>query len=334
MVYIARSETLPLPSVSTQTHTDRLAIAKARIETAWQKALNSAETDEATYNRRHWPLPVLKVGDKVFIRNKDRPLLSTSRFPKLDPPKTGPITVAEVLSRHRVRLDLPPHIAVDPTFDVSQLDLAPAEPDPYGRQLDSTPIVDTETPRAEPQFEVERIVGERIFRNRYLQYRVKWKGNPTPSWEFAEDLAEDNCTDAINDWRCRDVATPPPPEFHGHDADEDGLEERPIAFISTTTSPAESKMVAIELEISCLAWAMHRLQHYLDGAVKIIVITDHAPLPSVLKASSHSQKHFTPRIEKLRAYLMPMLGNLEFRYKQGKLHANVDALSRLSRIDS
>ncbi|SPO28028.1 uncharacterized protein UTRI_05171 [Ustilago trichophora] len=327
LVYITKVKPSVLPSVSLQSHDDRLAVAKARIETAWQKALNSASKDKRTYNRRHNPLPRLTVGDKVFVRLKDRPMPSTARFPKLDPSKLGPFEVSEILSKHRIRPSLPPDLDTDPIFDTSQVDLAPSASDPFGRPLLATPDLSNASSAEEPEFEVECIVAERC-RYGHLQYRVKWKDDPRLTWEFADDLAEGHCDDAVNDWKLRDVSTPPP-AVHLHDSVEEDLVERPIAFVSTTTSVTESKMAAIELEISGLAWAMHRLQHYLEGAHKIIVITDHAPLPAVLKAPSHSQHHFTPRIEKLRAYLMPFLERMEFRYKPGKLHANVDALSRL-----
>ncbi|SPO26292.1 uncharacterized protein UTRI_02568 [Ustilago trichophora] len=297
LVYISKVEKAVLPSVSLQTQEDKVAVAKARLDAAWQKALNKAATDKQTYNRRHCPLPSLQVGDLVFICLKDRPMPSTARFPKLNPAKLGPFPVSEVISKHRVRLQLPPDLNADPTFDVLQLDPAPKQPDPFGCPLQASPVTH---PLAQPK----------------------------------NDLAEDSCQEAINDWILRDVLTPPPASHHLHDADEDSLIERPVAFISTTTSLAESKMAAIELKISCLAWAMHRLQHFLDGADtdKIIVVTDHAPLPAVLRLPSRSQRHFTPKIERLRAYLMPHLERMEFRYKQGKLHTNVNSLSQLERM--
>ncbi|SPO26291.1 uncharacterized protein UTRI_02567 [Ustilago trichophora] len=282
---------------------------------------------EQKRKKRHCPeLAVLADDDDVFVRLKDRPMPTAARFPKLDPAKLGPFKVSEVLSRHRVCLALPPDLGTDTIFNVSQVNLAPAAPDPFGRPLAASPISQANSAMDEPEYKVERIIAERK-RYGHLQYQVKWKDDPRPTWEFANNLAEGHCEDVIAKWRLRDVLTPPPADHHWHEAADDSLVKHPIAFISTTTSLTKSKMAAIELKISGLAWALHRLQHYLDGAIKIIVITDHAPLPAVLRALSHSQRHFTPRIEKLRAYLMPYLERMEFRYKPGKLHANVDALS-------
>ncbi|SPO31511.1 uncharacterized protein UTRI_10297 [Ustilago trichophora] len=328
LVYITPVKRTVLPSISLLSQEDRLAVAKACLKAAWQKALNSAAVDGKAFDKWHAPLPKLQVGDMVFVRLKDRPMPSTLRFPKLDPSKLGPLAVSEVLSKHHVKLSLPPDLETNPIFDVSQVDPAPTKPDPFGRLLVARLVDAPNSHATQQEFEVERIVAEQQ-QYGHLQYWVKWKDDPRLTWEFANDLVEGHCNQVIQDWVLRDVSTPPPAAHHQHDAEDSQLVEHPTAFISTTTSITESKMAAIELEISGLAWVVHRLQHYLDGASKIVVITDHAPLPAVLKSPSCSQRHFTPQIEKLQAYLMPHLERMEFRYKRGKLHANVDALSRL-----
>ena len=50
---------------------------------------------------------------------------------KLASRKDGPFTVAEVLSPHRVRLELPAGMGINDEFDVSQLDVLPSSPDPF-----------------------------------------------------------------------------------------------------------------------------------------------------------------------------------------------------------
>nr|CDI57088.1 uncharacterized protein BN887_02712 [Melanopsichium pennsylvanicum 4] len=322
LVYISRPDVAALPSVSQDGADDRLAAAKARLEEAWRTALQQVEEQKARYDAKRQPLPVLKVGDRVFIRLKDRPILSVCHHAKLDPSKLGPFPVKEVLSQHCVRLDLPQDLQSDDLFDTSQLELVPAGRDPFDRDLDA-PTTSTGADGT-PEFEIEAIVGQRRFRG-YVQYRVKWRNDPRTTWEFEEDLLEDGCHEIIDEWLRKQAAAAL--AFPGATPPE--LEERPIAFISTITSPADAKLVGIELEISGLAWAVHRLQHFLEGAVKIIVMTDHAPLGAVLRSASHSMRNFTPRIERMRAYLMPFLDSMEFVHKAGRLHSNVDALSRL-----
>ena len=323
LVYITHPSTPPLPSVSTQDSDDRLAVAKACLEAAWQTALRHAEDQKSRFDARHCPLPALSVGDRVFIRLKDRPVLSAKQHAKLDPSKMGPFPVKEVVSRHRVRLDLPADLHCEDLFDVSQLEQAPSGPDPFNRPLDAPAVPDGD---GTPRYEVEAIVGKRRYRQ-YNQFQVKWKGDPRTTWEFEDDLIKDGCEALIAQWKERKAPTS---TLRLADSDTDtALEERPIAFISTATSASDAKLVGLELEISGLAWAVHALQHFLEGAVQIIVVTDHAPLGAVLRSPTHSLRQFTPRIERLRAYLMPYLDVMEFVHKAGRLHSNVDALSRL-----
>ncbi|KAE8186779.1 hypothetical protein CF328_g7126, partial [Tilletia controversa] len=104
------------------------------------------------------------------------------------------------------------------------------------------------------------------------------------------------------------------------------LRERPVAFISRLTSPAEKKMVAAELELCCLAWAFSRFAHLLEGA-QVTVVTDHAPLGPML--SSTSAIPYGPTISRCRAFVMPHVSNMRFVHRAGHTHTNVDALSRL-----
>ncbi|KAE8217742.1 hypothetical protein CF319_g8237 [Tilletia indica] len=104
------------------------------------------------------------------------------------------------------------------------------------------------------------------------------------------------------------------------------LVERPVAYLSRLTSPAERKLVASELELSCLAWAFAKLAHLLEGA-EVTVITDHSSMAKMLQSTAAI--HYGPTISRCCALLMPHLPNLHFRYRPGPRHNNVDALSRL-----
>ncbi|EPQ31343.1 uncharacterized protein PFL1_01527 [Pseudozyma flocculosa PF-1] len=313
---------------------DRLALARGRLHQARDAIERAQASDKRRYDRRRRPIPKYKVGDPVLILTKSRPVHAAGVNNKIDPPTVGPFTIAEIRSPHRVRLDLPLDMRIDPVLDVSQIAPYPSE-DPFGRPLDATPdSFDDDT----PLFEIDRIIGERIDRRTgERSFRVRWKNDPRPTWEPERTLREDKCDNAINDWLLRDVSTPPPPEpvaqAHARWTSTD-QDERPVAFISKLTSASESRLVGLELEITGLAWAVQRLQHYLEGASSIEVITDHAPLRAVLAAPLHSQRPSSARIEKMRAYLTPFLPFMTVRYKPGSQHTNADALSRLARLPS
>ncbi|SOV01665.1 uncharacterized protein UDID_18167 [Ustilago sp. UG-2017a] len=292
LVYIARPNPPVLPSVSDANMEDRLTMAKARLDLAWQTALKHLKENKTQYDMRHKPLHVLKVGDQVFIQTQDHPIPGAQRHTKLDPSKIGPFPVKQVLSRHCLRLELPSNLYSNDLFDISQLEPAPKEQDLFNCTLDSPVVTDSQ---GVAHFEVEAIVGQRHFRD-YIQYHIKWRGDPRTTWEFKEDLLEDGCAAAIQDWHHKQGSTL---KASAHALDT-SLSKHPIAFISTMKSPADSKLLSLELEISCLAWAVHHLQHFLEGAIKIMVITDHAPLGAALQACSPSMCQFTPCIEQFR----------------------------------
>ncbi|KAE8183552.1 hypothetical protein CF335_g8291 [Tilletia laevis] len=104
------------------------------------------------------------------------------------------------------------------------------------------------------------------------------------------------------------------------------LTEKPVAFLSRLTTPAEKKMVAAELELRCLAWAYAKWAYLLEGAL-LTVVTDHQPMGAML--SSTSGVSYGPNISRRRALIMPHLPNLRFVVRPGHAHVNADALSRL-----
>lgn len=109
------------------------------------------------------------------------------------------------------------------------------------------------------------------------------------------------------------------------------LSERPVSFSSKRTSKSERKMLGAELELRGLRWAFYFYRIYLEGS-RVGIVTDHQPLKSMLLAGPHRQ--FTPVIEAVRQELRPFCGDWSFHYKPGRLHVNVDSLSRLRQLGS
>lgn len=170
--------------------------SRARIEQARKASRKARDAVKDRYDTRKAPLPELKEGDAVMIRLKDRPLPADRIQSKLQAPKEGPFRVKEVLSPHRVRLDLPDDMGGKDIWDVSQLEPLPPD-DEFGR-----PGL-----RAEGSgvtwWEPERILDERLYRGRKRQFRVKWKNSSRLTWTDEKTLLEDQCFDLINDWRER-----------------------------------------------------------------------------------------------------------------------------------
>ncbi|KAE8249091.1 hypothetical protein A4X03_0g6666 [Tilletia caries] len=96
---------------------ERLAAADGRMQDARLAIEEARAGQKVRYDRRRQPLPTLRVGDRVYVRLGDRPVPGLLRS-KLDPRKAGPFAVTEVLSPHRVRLDMPSVADVGPEFSV------------------------------------------------------------------------------------------------------------------------------------------------------------------------------------------------------------------------
>lgn len=302
-----------------------------------------------------------------MLRCKDHPLPGHRRQTTLDSKLEGPFPVKEIISPHRVRLQIPRNMPIEDLVDTSQLQQVPDD-DEYGR-----PGFATDDGDEQQFYEPLRIIDERVFYG-HQQYRVQWRGSTRLTWEFEADLLEDGCEELIQEWNDSfEFNTPPPPtsptaandnpsalaanQDDESDSGADGAAEplydraadaldrpisrpriieingrrykvieRPLAFSSKMTSISESKMLGAELELSGLAWAIDKFRPYLEGA-STTVVTDHAPLPGILRAADY--KITSPTLAAVRQKLMPFLPNLRFVYKPGKLHANVDGLSRL-----
>ena len=87
----------------------------------------------------------------------------------------------------------------------------------------------------------------------------------------------------------------------------------------------ESRYAVIELELLALVWACRKCAIYLSGMQQFEVLTDHRPLIPILNSKSMAEIE-NPRLQRLRERLTPF--NFVTTWRQGKLHAVPDALSR------
>ncbi|KAE8242688.1 hypothetical protein A4X06_0g6797 [Tilletia controversa] len=299
--------------------------------------------------------------DSAWIRLRDRPVPGTM-VDKLDSRKLGPFSVVEVLSPHRVRLDLPSDLDIDTVFNIEQLDFVPTTADPFAAvRLPSSPAClspsDAVGPGAVPPIVLESAaIGDAL-----PLASSATDGPPLSSLELELSSASEAEIELSPASAVRDGASAPPrarkppsmmrefqlglvrpsmspglrdalrgplarPRLFSEDGQELLLTERPVAYLSRLTSPAESKLVAAELELVCFAWAFHKFAHLLEGA-EVTIITDHSPMETMLR--SNAATVYGPTITRCRALILPHLANLRFIYRPGPRHTNVDALSRL-----
>ncbi|CAO1625007.1 unnamed protein product [Jaminaea pallidilutea] len=291
---------------------ERLSFSQAKVDQAIQAIRQATRAQSQRYNTRRAPLPRFEVGNLVMLRVTDHPIPGSRVGTKLQPKLEGPYRIKQVLSSHRVILDLPSGVKWRPLVDVTQLVVVPRD-DEYGRPGLTADESDNEAALWEPQ----SIEGERLFNRRHKQYLIKWRNSTRLTWEFEEDLIEDGCQELINEYQDSLFRTPPLEDrpvaaaatdssldidvpLHDHAATAldrpirkpkkvaiNGqlylVVERPVAFSSKVTRVSEKNLAGPELELSGLAWAFQTFRNFLEGS-PVTVITDHAPLQGILNA--------------------------------------------------
>ncbi|KAE8186330.1 hypothetical protein CF336_g7041 [Tilletia laevis] len=308
---------------------DRLAVADERFQDA-RIAIQAARAEQKRrYDKRRQPIPPFAVDDQVYIRLRDRPVpgLLTN---KIDPRKAGPYRISEVLSPHRVRLDLGVDSTIGDEFSVEQLDAVPRSPDPFvnaREELDAPvlPALHDEGEDASVSTPIESVgpADGTYLSPSLLDLPARDRRPPDRMRGFQVGVVSSAGNDELQDALRGPIYRHRVIEVNGVNIE---LRERPVAFLSRLTSATERKMVAPELELCCLAWAYSRWAHWLEGA-SVTVVTDHAPLGSML--TSTTPIPYGPTISRCRALMLPHLTNLRFVHRAGNSHVNVDALSRL-----
>ena len=130
------------------------------------------EQEVRSANQRRIPAPDFGVGDKVWLNAKN--IRTTRPSKKLDHRRLGPFTIAEKVSSHAFRLELPHSLRlIHPVFHVSLLERFTPNTIPH-RTSPPPPPVYTEG-GSEPEFEVSRILDSKVKgRRRKLYYLVQW----------------------------------------------------------------------------------------------------------------------------------------------------------------
>ena len=125
-------------------------------------------------NKRRRPI-FYSVGDLVWLKTDNLQLPSTLTR-KLAPRWDGPFPIVQVISEHAMKIQLPHHWRLHPTFHVSMLKphQGPARPD-------QAPVFTTDGHSDE--YEVEAILSHRIGARDRLQFLIRWKG-----FDASEDM--------------------------------------------------------------------------------------------------------------------------------------------------
>jgi len=171
--------------------------------------LRAQRQQAAQYNKRRDQEPVFSVGEKVYLSTDN--LITDEGSKKLSDLRTGPFTIVRKVGEGAYKLRLPPHMKVNPTFNVSLL--TRSRPDPITGRAPSEPapiIVD-----GHEEYIVERIK-ESNWMGKHFQYKVKYKGygKEHDEWLFRDDLLEDLGEESLLDFEDEFYAKHPTAKRH------------------------------------------------------------------------------------------------------------------------
>ena len=142
----------------------------------------------------NYRLPLYNEGDKVWLDNRNLPLLTKSR--KLSPKREGPFEILKKITPVTFKLKLPKTWKIHDTFHANLLSPV-TENHLYGKHFAKPPpdLIDDEE-----SYEVEAILNHRRIQNRF-QYLIKWQGYPSSenTWEPEQHLT--NANQVLNSYK-------------------------------------------------------------------------------------------------------------------------------------
>ena len=189
-----------------QSTNERLQQAQARsvvdrMRAIWEFArenIGKAQARQSEFANRHRKDITFNEGDSVWLSTKN---LKTDRpSKKLDYKMIGPFRVLRAHG-NAYTLDLPPHMAINPTFHASLLRKDPEDPLPGQHQEPPPPTKIDE----QDEYQVDDILAARLFgKGKRLQFKVKWKGYPPDNaWYYADGGEFDNSQAIVDDFYSR-----------------------------------------------------------------------------------------------------------------------------------
>jgi hypothetical protein len=175
-----------------------------RIQLLAKDCVKDAQENAQYYANQHRRELTFKEGEKVYLstKNLDIKNLPPAHANSLRARRIGPFKIIEVKSPVAYKLELPESMKCHPVFHVSLLS-------PYYSALEHFP--DRTVPERPPalevggtdEWEVEEILGERLFRNRHPEFLVKWKGFPDYESPWESEQALENAPEIVEAFKAK-----------------------------------------------------------------------------------------------------------------------------------
>jgi hypothetical protein len=181
---------IPLDTINNNAVYELMQKLERNIELA-RNNMQTARDKQTHYANQHRRDVVFKEGEMVWLSTQHLNL-PDGITRKLSSRYTGPFQILEVISPVNYKLAIPEEWAkkrVHPVFHVSLLKRYVPGTD---SESSDSHIVDIQSSEEEPEYEVERIIGKRLGKDKQVQYLILWKGYPESeaTWEDS-DVVED-----------------------------------------------------------------------------------------------------------------------------------------------
>src|ERR1700682_620155 len=276
------------------------------------------EQDRITKERRHTPY---KADEQVWLEGTNLKLPYDNR--KLSPKRYGPFRVAAKILETSYQLDLPQSWKIHPVFHATLL-TPYKETEVHGPNFIEPP---PEIIEGEPEWEVEKILSERRYRNK-KQYLIRGK-NYSPAHDSWTDIADISAPDAIKQYH----------ESHQNlsqhttrTTKQKGGKATPRAYIRTTYVAEEKTTTSLPTSMSSVP---------INGATNATSVTSQSSLsPSYVPATpsrrgSPTTSYHSPLVVPGRPIgtPRPRVLSLADRISDVPIHPNDYALGSLGELE-
>src|SRR3954453_17077951 len=181
---------IPLDTINNNAVYELMQKLERNIELA-RNNMQTARDKQTHYANQHRREVVFKEGEMVWLSTQHLNL-PDGITRKLSSRYTGPFQILEVISPVNYKLAIPEEWAnkrMPPVFHVSLLNRYVPGTD---SESSDPRIVDIQSSEEEPEYEVKRIIGKRLGKDKQVEYLILWKGYPESeaTWENS-DVVED-----------------------------------------------------------------------------------------------------------------------------------------------
>src|SRR6201996_7023591 len=114
---------------------------------------------------------------------------------------TGPFKILEVIGPVNYKLDIPEEWIKKRVHPVFHINLLKRHVPTIDSEDNAEHIVDIEPSEQEPEYEVDKIIGKRLGKDKQMEYLILWKGYPESeaTWESSDVVQDLKALDEFED---------------------------------------------------------------------------------------------------------------------------------------